>query len=137
MAMGFRRMNEEDLNIGLLRSFCAESVPVLWLTATVNNDYRELIKVSCSLSNNVKVLYSCSDSPNIRLSIVKRGEKKYLMFKMGFFNVGVLQNPNILIYNPKPIYKLKVVKAVKYYRIRSLSVFEISKVVCSKNVLKF
>ena len=67
---GEKPFREAFSDIGLLRSFCSESVPVLCLSATVNSDYCELIKMSCSLSKNVKIVYSCCDRPNIRLSII-------------------------------------------------------------------
>ena len=66
--------------LGDIRSFCSEHVPVLALSATVDKDYRELVNVSCSLSSNVKLIYTCCDRPNIRLSLVKLKEKDVLCF---------------------------------------------------------
>ena len=86
--------------IGDIRSFCSEHVPVLALSATVDKDYRELVNVSCSLSSQVKLIYTCCDRPNIRLSVVKLKEKSVLCFDWVFNllkDFGV-ECPKILIY---------------------------------------
>jgi len=59
-----------------IRSFCSESVPVLALSATVDNDYTELVPASCGLSSqSLKIVHLCSDRVNIRLSTVKLKSK--------------------------------------------------------------
>ena len=86
--------------IGDIRSFVSEKVPVLALSATVDKDYRELVNISCSLSPSVKLIYTCSDRPNIRLSVVKLKEKNVLCFNWIFdllIDRGV-DCPTILIY---------------------------------------
>lgn len=86
--------------IGVLRSFCGENVPVLALSATVTSDYCDLITMSCSLSSNFKLIVSCPDRPNIRLSVVKCPEKSVSCFEFVIESItkfGV-ESPRMLIY---------------------------------------
>ena len=56
--------------IGEIRSFCAEKVPILALSATIDIDFADMVKACCSMSKYLKLIHSCSDRQNIRLSIV-------------------------------------------------------------------
>ncbi|XP_066928671.1 probable ATP-dependent DNA helicase RecS [Clytia hemisphaerica] len=86
--------------IGTVRSFCSEKIPVLALSATVDRDYTQLIKVSCSLSSTLKYVFSCSDRPNLRLSFVKMKEKSIKCFAWVFnwLIEHAINCPKILIY---------------------------------------
>ena len=86
--------------IGSLRSFCCENVPVLCLSATVDRDYCDLVKMSCSLSKNCRIVHACSDRPNIRLSIVKCQEKNVECFSWLFqmLRERCINCPKIIIY---------------------------------------
>ena len=91
---------EAFARIGSVRSFCSEKIPVLALSATVDRDYTQLIKVSCSLSSSLKYVFSCSDRPNLRLSFVKMKEKNVKCFSWLFdwiIEQGV-DCPKVLIY---------------------------------------
>ena len=60
--------------IGELRSFACENVPILCLS--VDHDNSGLITVSCGLTKKgCKIIFPCSDRPNIKLSVVKCPEK--------------------------------------------------------------
>ncbi|XP_066919321.1 bifunctional 3'-5' exonuclease/ATP-dependent helicase WRN-like [Clytia hemisphaerica] len=56
--------------IGEIRSFCAEKVPILALSATIDIDFADIVKACCSMSKYMRLIHSCSDRSNIRLSIV-------------------------------------------------------------------
>ena len=86
--------------IGSIRSICAEGIPILALSATVDKDYTQLVTASCSLSNSLKVIHTCSDRPNIRLSIFKIKSKCISCFSWLFdFLIKMGDNcPKILIY---------------------------------------
>ncbi|XP_066931720.1 bifunctional 3'-5' exonuclease/ATP-dependent helicase WRN-like [Clytia hemisphaerica] len=85
--------------IGDLRSFCNEKVPILALSATVNIDFTELIIATCKL-RNLKIVHSCSDRPNIRLSHVSLPEKSPLCFQWVVDQLREYRRscPKILIY---------------------------------------
>lgn len=97
---GEAAFREAFSRIGTLRSFCCENVPVLALSATVTRDYCELISMSCSLSNNLKLIVTCSDRPNIRLSYVKCPEKNINCFSWVIKKLKELGNkcPKMMIY---------------------------------------
>ena len=64
-----------------LRSFACENVPVLCLSATVGESNFDLISVSCGLSKNgFRTVFSCSDRPNIKLSLYHCEEKSIVCF---------------------------------------------------------
>ena len=56
--------------------------------------------MSCSLSKNLRIVYECSDRPNIRMSIVKVDEKSVKCFDWVFklLRKRRLDCPRILIY---------------------------------------
>jgi Superfamily II DNA helicase len=86
--------------IGQIRSFCGEKVPFLALSATMESDYSSMIMEACNLSRSVKVIHSCADRKNIRLSIVKIKSKSIQCFKWLF---SLLKKegtacPKVLIY---------------------------------------
>ncbi|XP_066916114.1 ATP-dependent DNA helicase RecQ-like [Clytia hemisphaerica] len=65
----FGRINE-------LRSFACENLPILCLSATVDQNNFDLISVSCGVSKNgFRTVFSCSDRPNIKLSVYHCEEK--------------------------------------------------------------
>lgn len=66
--------------INTLRSFCGEHVPILALSATVDQDLTHLISSCCGLSSRVKTIHSASNCENIRLSVVSIKSKDFNCF---------------------------------------------------------
>jgi len=87
--------------IGELRSFACENVPILCLSATVSENNFDLISVSCGVSKNgFRTVFSCSDRPNIKLSLYHCEEKSIVCFD---WVIKLLKNngvdcPKILIF---------------------------------------
>ena len=83
-----------------LRSLCREDLPVLALTATADVDMSELIISSVGLSKNVKIISTCANRPNIRLSVVTIPKKNisclYWIIE-GLREYGV-DAPKVIIY---------------------------------------
>ena len=96
-----KAFREAFSQINTLRSFCDGKVPVLALSATVDQDLSHLISHCCGLSSNkVHTIYSASDRPNIRLSVVKLKSKDVTCFewlKKELCEKGE-NSPKILIY---------------------------------------
>jgi len=86
-------------HIGELRSFTYK-VPVLALSATIEIDFTSIVNGACTLSKNVRYIYSCSDRPNIRLSIIPIKTKSTDCFRWLFkmINEHGARCPKILIY---------------------------------------
>lgn len=86
--------------IGEIRSFCSEKVPILALSATVDIDFSDIVKACCGLSRNVKLIHSCSDRPNIRLSLIVLKSKSTECFNWLFKLIveNQINCPKVLIY---------------------------------------
>ena len=81
--------------IGELRSFCSENVPLLCLSATVDHNNFDLICTSCAISKErCKIIYLCSDRPNIKLSVIKCSAKSVDCFEWVFW---LIKNDGIVL----------------------------------------
>jgi len=95
-----RAFREAFSRISSLRSFCGETIPVLALSATVNQDLSHLISSCCGLSKTLKTIYTTSNRENIRLSLVKLKSKDHNCFQWVFDQIrdNGVDCPKILIY---------------------------------------
>ena len=86
--------------IGEIRSFCAEKVPILALSATIDIDFAEIVKACCALSKYIKLIHSCSDRKNIRLSLTPMKSKSVTCFHwlLESLITEKINCPKVLIY---------------------------------------
>ena len=94
-----KAFREAFSRIGQIRTFCPERTPILALSATLDADLTELVKCSCELSKNLKIVHYCSNRDNIRLSIVKTSKSiKHLKWVLDSAKEYGELCPKVLIY---------------------------------------
>jgi len=83
-----------------IRSLCRSNVPLLSLSASVNCDLTDLIKSSCCLSSNFKIITECTERKNICLHVIKVKTKSIVSLQWiidGLVEFGP-EAPKIVIY---------------------------------------
>ena len=95
-----KAFREAFSRISSLRSFCGENIPVLALSAIVDQDLSHLISSCCGLSKTLKTIYTTSNRENIRLSLVKLKSKDHNCFQWVFDQIrdNGADCPKILVY---------------------------------------
>jgi len=75
-SMSSEPFREVFSRIGEIIALIRHDIPVLALSATVNVDLTSLIIQSCNLSKSLKIISTCSDRKNLRLSVLSIKSKE-------------------------------------------------------------